>query len=71
MVIWITGLANAGKTTIGQHVFEIWRQIHPNTVLVDGDDVRRLFGLENGEKLYSVEVLRVCYRFLPNVFSIF
>ena len=55
MVIWITGLANAGKTTIGQHVFEIWRQIHPNTVLVDGDDVRRLFGLEKGEKLYSVE----------------
>ncbi len=38
MVIWLTGLAGSGKTTIGGHLYALWKAQAPNTVLVDGDD---------------------------------
>lgn len=43
MVIWLIGLSGAGKTTIGRRVFETWKSEAPNTVFVDGDDIRVLF----------------------------
>jgi adenylylsulfate kinase-like enzyme len=49
MVIWITGLSGAGKTSIGRAVLTLWRQTDPAVVLVDGDEVRRLFGHEQQE----------------------
>ena len=44
MVIWITGLSGAGKTSIGRAVLDLWRQDNPAVVLVDGDDVRQFLG---------------------------
>lgn len=44
MVLWLTGLSGAGKTTIAQ---AIWRQMKPKLpalVMVDGDTIRDLFG---------------------------
>lgn len=58
MIIWITGLSGSGKSTIGSLVYEQWRADAPNTVLVDGDDVRRLFGLDGEAALYTVEARR-------------
>lgn len=43
MVIWLIGMSGAGKTTIGRRVWEQWRAKAPNTVFVDGDEVRALF----------------------------
>ena len=44
MVIWITGLSGAGKTSIGRAVLDLWRQDNPAVVLVDGDHVREILG---------------------------
>jgi cytidine diphosphoramidate kinase len=58
MIIWITGLSGSGKSTIGSHVYEQWKAETPNTVLVDGDDVRRLFGLDREAALYTEDARR-------------
>ena len=42
MVIWLVGLSGAGKTTIGREVCRLWKQYAPGTVLLDGDDLRRI-----------------------------
>ncbi len=55
MVIWITGLSGAGKTTIGRCLHEIWKAKAPNTVLVDGDAVRRLVRFNAHDDAYSIE----------------
>jgi adenylylsulfate kinase len=59
MVIWIVGLSGAGKTTIGKAVYEKWRQKTPNTVLLDGDQLRQVFAHDNQKTDYSIEGRRV------------
>lgn len=55
MVIWIIGLSGTGKTTIGRHIYELWRAEEPNTVFVDGDEIRAIFKHDRGEKPYTIE----------------
>lgn len=55
MVIWIIGMSGAGKTTLARALSECWRAHAPNTVLVDGDEVRRVFGREDGPDAYTIE----------------
>ena len=43
IVVWITGLSGAGKTTISRRVAELIRQRGDNCILLDGDDIRRAF----------------------------
>lgn len=43
-VIWITGLAGAGKTTLGQAVARSLRDAGHAVLLLDGDEVRRALG---------------------------
>ncbi|MDR5659787.1 adenylyl-sulfate kinase [Serpentinicella sp. ANB-PHB4] len=44
MVIWITGLAGSGKTTIGRQVYSKIKEYHINTVYLDGDVFREVIG---------------------------
>lgn len=55
MVIWLIGLSGSGKTTIGLPLFEFWQSLESNTVLVDGDEIRRIFRHENRTNAYTVE----------------
>ena len=59
MVIWITGLSGAGKTTIGKEVYHILKEESPSTVLLDGDEVRELFRLQRLKNPYSHESRRL------------
>lgn len=54
MIIWLIGLSGAGKTTIGREVLNLWRQSEPNTVFVDGDEIRSLFGQDQDSVDYSL-----------------
>lgn len=53
MVIWIIGLSGSGKTTIGKEVFRNWKKLSANTVFVDGDDIRKIFGSDHLPSDYS------------------
>ena len=43
IVVWITGLSGAGKSTISKRVAALLRQRGDSCVLLDGDEVRRAF----------------------------
>ncbi len=47
-VYWITGLAGAGKTSIGTLLYEKIKQKYCNTVFLDGDVLREVFGNDLG-----------------------
>lgn len=54
---WITGLAGAGKTTIGTLLYQYLKRQYPNTVIFDGDALRQAFGNDLG---YSREERLQC-----------
>jgi len=43
-LIWITGLAGAGKTTTAKNIYSILKQQEDNVVHLDGDDIRKMLG---------------------------
>ncbi|MBI2981588.1 MAG: adenylyl-sulfate kinase [Deltaproteobacteria bacterium] len=47
-LFWITGLAGAGKTTLGRELYTILKSERPHPVFLDGDRLRQLFGPEKG-----------------------
>lgn len=55
MIVWISGLSGAGKTTIGTIVHRLWRADEPNTVLVDGDVLREVMRMDRLDSDYTLE----------------
>lgn len=51
MVVWIMGLSGAGKTTLARKVVEELRNSVSNVVLIDGDEIREMFGNDLGHTL--------------------
>jgi adenylylsulfate kinase len=68
MVIWITGLSGAGKTTISEALCALVKPRLPELVLVDGDAVRDLFGggldYEEADRVVQIGRLQRLARFL-------
>ena len=44
MVYWIIGLSGSGKTMLGKAMHGMLKARQPNTVFIDGDDIRSHFG---------------------------
>lgn len=54
MVIWLIGLSGVGKTTIGSRLHKLWQATAANTVFVDGDEIRKIFGADQVNHDYSL-----------------
>ena len=55
MVIWVTGLACSGKSSLGKMLFSMLKKEMPATVLLDGDEIRSIFKSDNRQCDYSPE----------------
>lgn len=64
MVYWITGLAGAGKTAIGEQLFHELKMQKDSVVFLDGDILRSIFGDDLG---YSREDRLKCARRYSNI----
>ena len=49
MIILITGLSASGKTTIGRAIYKKWKQLAPETAMVDGDEIRDVLKMTSGD----------------------
>jgi adenylylsulfate kinase-like enzyme len=61
LIIWITGLSGAGKTTLCEAISNVVKPCMPQLVTVDGDVIRDLFGndLDYSEKSRVVQISRI------------
>lgn len=55
MVIWLIGVSGAGKTCVGRELCRLWKEQARHTVLVDGDEIRRIFQHDRDEQAYSLD----------------
>ena len=51
MVIWVIGLAGSGKSTISKILHKSFIQKNLPTVLIDGDQIREIFGNDLGHDI--------------------
>lgn len=55
MVIWFVGLSGAGKSTIAKAVYTKLKHKRPQTVLIDGDEIRAIFKHDTTPQAYTPE----------------
>ena len=65
MVVWVIGLSGSGKTTLSTQVVDELRRRGRQAVLLDGDQVRELFGNDvgydlNARRLNAERICRFC-----------
>ncbi|WP_139451838.1 adenylyl-sulfate kinase [Campylobacter armoricus] len=55
-VIWLTGLAGSGKSTIGKALYEKIKQKYKNIIYLDGDELRDLLGHYGYDKQSRIDM---------------
>ena len=56
MIIWLIGMSNAGKTTIGREVYALLKKKGRNVVFFDGDIFREIMGNDLGHTIEDRKV---------------
>jgi adenylylsulfate kinase-like enzyme len=57
ILFWITGLSGAGKTTLGNKIKKDINKIYGPTIMISGDDIRKIFKLKGYEYKDRLEIL--------------
>ena len=65
-IYWITGLAGAGKSSIGKLFFNKIKTVEPNTIFLDGDELRSIFNVKNSFSIDSRISLSYSYSKICN-----
>ena len=65
MIIWIIGLSGSGKTTIGKIIYNKLRNKNKNTIFLDGDELRKIWGNDLGHEITdrkenAKRILKLC-----------
>ena len=50
ILFWITGLSGSGKSTIASSIYYKINQIYGPTIILHGDDIRKIFKLNSYDK---------------------
>ena len=63
MIVWIIGLSGSGKTTLGESLYKDLKKKYSNTIFVDGDTVRKIWGtkLSHSIKDRKINARRISY----------
>ena len=56
ILFWITGLSGSGKSTIAKRIFTTIKKNYGPTILIHGDDLRRIFKLKGYSKKDRFEI---------------
>ena len=56
MVIWLIGMSGSGKTTLGKELYKHYKSTHQNTVFLDGDILREVWGDSLGHSIAARRV---------------
>lgn len=70
MVIWLTGVSGAGKTTICNSMWGLLKPSLPELVSIDGDIVRQLFasklGYAESDRVQQIQRIQTLAKFLSD-----
>ena len=68
MIIWLTGISGAGKTTLAKNLLDLLKGKLLNLVGVDGDEIRTLFGNDLGydinDRIKQIKRIQTLTKFL-------
>ena len=64
ILFWITGLSGSGKTTLAKKIFKFITNKYGQTIIVSGDDIRKIFDYEKFDKnsrlKYALSYCKLC-----------
>ena len=56
ILFWITGLSGSGKTTLGKAIHNEIKKLYGPTIMISGDDVRKIFDLKGYEYKQRLQI---------------
>ena len=63
ILFWITGLSGSGKTTIGKKIHKAIINEYGPTIMISGDDIRKIFNLKGYENIERLEITKKYSKF--------
>ena len=63
ILFWITGLSGSGKTTLGKAIHNDIKRLYGPTIMISGDNVRKIFNLTGHTKEERLKITESYCRF--------
>ncbi|MAL65540.1 MAG: hypothetical protein CMF94_05500 [Candidatus Marinimicrobia bacterium] len=67
ILFWITGLSGSGKTSLGKKIFSYIKNNFGATILISGDDIRKIFGLKKYDPKSRIKYLGYYTKFCKKI----